>query len=524
MEARARPADDVHGMGSRIESPVEGTYEHVDTTQARPQEGGALAELVPFVPACVARWIAREPERTHRSTTGSLLLVETPDDPAAAMVAAATYGGDLIKAIAERRIYLFEGRRHEARANAAADRVGPAAHVAVASGTLDLFLIGCTHRELFVCGDVVQALETSAATEIKRSALPVRERSNDGNGPGGAALRRCVPELVRSLPKAGRRTVAVAFIHLSNIDQLLEDAGPKATARHLEDLMHRIQHSFAEHDVAFVTSSLAPGGPRIVCATGIVRPKDNDDERLVRALREVIDYPSAIEVHAGIDHGSARVGYESSGSRRVFVLSGSTVRIASDLAARAQGAEIVLSGRVYARAKALLRGAVKIPDARNAYRSSRPPHLRHGVVNMLLNLGTLSFEHDDHRAAKHYFEEGLELSRRTGTRRDEALLLHRLAEVALAMRDPELAMVHCDGALAITRHLGDDLATAAAMITLGMARSADGDVASARSCWLYALETLGADRKALSPNPFEEAKTLLAAATARSVAAPSSDG
>jgi len=109
---------------------------------------------------------------------------------------------------------------------------------------------------------------------------------------------------------------------------------------------------------------------------------------------------------------------------------------------------------------------------------------------MLLNLGTLAFEHDDLAGARHYFEEALTLSRRTACLPDEALALMQLAGVALAMGDPEGALVRCDESLRIRRDLGDDLGVAEVLALLGRARYADGDPAMARRCWLRVVDII----------------------------------
>jgi tetratricopeptide (TPR) repeat protein len=458
-------------------------------------------DVAPFVPAIVSDWISAEPEAMHRTISGSLLRVAHTDRRT--VVSCTGHGGDLLRSIDGELLFLFSGRRHRARATRAVRSIGPSA--SLESGIIDLFLVGCEHRELFVCRP--------------RPGRRTSPSKGVGSERDATHLRSCVPSIVRGGLASGRRDAAVAWLHLANLDDLLEQHGPDVTGRHLADLVHRIDRVFAEHDVAFIASDVAEGGPLILCATGIVRRKDNDEPRLVRALREVIDYPTAIELRIGIDRGPVYASYTGDGTRRTLALRGHAVRSAAALSARAGSSEIVTSTRVFHRAGTLLTGAERVDGA---YRSTKPPHLRHGVVNMLLNLGRLAFEHHDFDAAKHYFEEGLRLSVRTASKRDEALLRHGLAETALAMRDAELALQHCDAALAITRDAGDTVETAAALVTLGLARSADGDAASARFCWRYAVETLGGSMDE-DENPLARARDLLAAAR-RSAAASSSGG
>ncbi|MCA1830698.1 MAG: hypothetical protein LC663_04200, partial [Actinobacteria bacterium] len=351
---------------------------------------------------------------------------------------------------------------------------------------------------------------------------PARERSASDAQPisiGHNALRRCIPELVRSGVATGRRNgVAVASIHLANLDDLIAEAGPGTAAHHLSDLMDAIARAFAAHDVAFIGSDVAPAGPRIVCATGVVRTRSNDDQRLLRALKELLEYPSAIDLRVGADRGDVNLRIDGTPTRRVLMIGGAPVDRATQHMSRAGRNEIVASEPLVGRLPRLAKAAQREGDA---YRIAKATYTHRGVVNMLLNLGTLAFEHGDYEAARHYWEEGVSGSRRANATHDEALLLHRLAEVALAMRDPELAMVRCDQALELTRHLGDDIAAAQTLITLGLARSADGDTASARSSWLYAVELLGG-RPDRTTDALAQARAALRRVT--EPAAPPSDG
>jgi class 3 adenylate cyclase len=454
------------------------------------------SDLAALVPPFVRAWVADDPRALNRTVYGTVLIASARDRSPVpllndAVMTACARGGTILKFSGDGILLLFTGegeaRRAEATAADLAARFGTTS--GIDSGRLDLFLVGSSHRELFVGGPAVSgALERESsgpATSSPNTAAPLT--SDVPTWPAKVHPGTFIPETLRrsASPATRSREMAVASMHLANLEELIEDVGVDVAMRHLCDLVSRVQRSFVEHDIAFLSSDVAVGGPTICCgALG-------SDDSMLRTLQEITDYPSPIELHVAVAHGNVTTGCIGSEGSLTFVAMGHAVTQARELMSYAAGNEILATASVVGRC------ALPVPHDRMThigselvYRIAKPTHHRRGVVNMLLNLGKLAFEHDDHAGARHYFEEALTLSRHLGHQADEALLLMHLGHVALAMGDAELAMVRCDESLVLRRDLDDDMGVAETLALLGRARYADGDTASARMCWLRALETL----------------------------------
>lgn len=474
------------------------------------------SELASLVPVFVRTWVADDPDAKHKRLRGTVLVAEAHDRSDVpllndALSIATVRGGTILKFNGDRLVIFFANDDH-ARATARDIATRFHASVGIDRGDIDLFLVGCSHRELFVTGVAVgRALlrERSAdAGEGPFLASSITEaRRTEVSWPGGHYPGSFVPEAVRRIASSGggapeTREMAVAFIHLANLDEVLADVGAETAAQHLCDLVTRIQRSFVQHEIAFVTSDVAIGGPTIAGMTGLVRTRKDDDARLLRALREITDYPSPIALHIGVDRGSVRCGFIGTESRRTFIAVGPSVTSAGELMCYAASSEILATAEVIGRTADTSYEEAAAPIGVNyAYRITKPTNHHRGNANMLLNLGRLAFEQNDLAAARHYYEAALALSRRLGFQSDEATVLYLLGHVALTMGDAELAMVRCDESLTIRRDLGDEIGVAETLALLGRARHADGDSASARVCWLHALEMLRAVREPAAARP-----------------------
>ena len=219
--------------------------------------------------------------------------------------AAGALGGDTLKFGGDALLLLFAGDGHARRACAAAYDMQRAmkpfrrrptdagivslrASSAVASGTVQLFLVGDRFRELMIGGPVtseVMTLEHEArAGEVRlgratRAALrrprAVRRR-RDGDAARGAARRRagarraggraaippaaCPPALHHHLgpdAESEHRQVTTGFAQFRGLDELLARGAPAAAAE-LDAFMARVQRALDEHGVTFLTTRRRP--------------------------------------------------------------------------------------------------------------------------------------------------------------------------------------------------------------------------------------------------------------------------
>lgn len=256
--------------------------------------------------------------------------------------------------------------------------------VGVHSGTFDFFLVGGSHRELIVTGpaatQVVTMEGTADAGEIVISPAVAEHlpRSCVGSEKGPGFLLRSAPagdppsavwvlpdvadDLLRfSVPVATRehllagvaepehRQASVAFVHFDGIDGLLEREGPMWVADELDRLVRDAQSAVDELGICFLASDVDADGGKLILTAGVPRATGEDEERLLLALRRIVDGDRAIPVRVGINRGSVFSGDVGPPYRRTYTVMGDTVNLAARLMAKASRGEIYATESVLER-------------------------------------------------------------------------------------------------------------------------------------------------------------------------------
>ncbi len=290
-------------------------------------------------------------------------------------------GGRLIKFGGDALLLLFNGEGHEHRAvNAAVGmqhamkRLGkvktPVGNmtlkmsIGVNSGEFNFFLVGKSHRELILTGSAATAtveMEAFAdATEIvvSRTTAAGLPKSSVGDPKGaGFLIRKPVPEvaggtvdvrpatgdLEQYIPVAVRqalvaganepehRQVTVAFLQFMGVDSLLYEKGPEAVAHALSDLVARVQAAVDPRQVAFLGTDIYDDGGKIILAAGAPTATGNDSERMLHALREIIDHEYELPIKIGVNRGHVFAGDVGPLYRRTYTIMGDDVNLAARL-------------------------------------------------------------------------------------------------------------------------------------------------------------------------------------------------
>ncbi|MGH9274422.1 MAG: adenylate/guanylate cyclase domain-containing protein, partial [Acidimicrobiales bacterium] len=288
------------------------------------------AVVAPFLATAHRRWLADEAHILWRRRPVSLLfgdvsgltalaehlaangnagaeeLTDTLNSAVGRLLdAAAAHGGDLLKLGGDAVLLAFEGPGHERRATQAATALPTALRglpgeslgvqlgmsIGVATGELDLFLVGDDHRELIVCGpllsttvrlehaaeegEVVADGTTAAAVNDARwSGLergghvllipPPASTVGLGLGPNGAhelpprQLLTGIPVGLRHHVGIGgegeHRQVAVACIQVMGVDDLLVGSGHATVAEALDAVVRTAQEACANHHTTFLST------------------------------------------------------------------------------------------------------------------------------------------------------------------------------------------------------------------------------------------------------------------------------
>ena len=374
---------------------------------ARPIDN--LTEAIPctMVFADVSGFTRLSERLARRGREGAEQLVDVINACFSALLAEAYgRGGSLVKFGGDAMLLVFydqEGdQQHAARACCAAAamrrtlrdvgriRAGDSnvvlrMSVGVHSGTYAMFVVGGSHREMVIGGpaaSTVVALEGAASSgQILVSPETARwlPRSCVGHevGPGllltrspsacdwappaelpvpsEEAIGRFLPTAIREHLESGsavpeHRTATVAFLQFGEFDRLLVEHGPEAAARRLDQLVRLVQDAADRYDVFFLDSDIASDGGKIRLSAGAPRFVGDDEERMLLALRHIVEAGPPLPVKVGVNRGPVFTGPVGPDYRRWYAVMGDTVNLAARLVAKAP------AGRIYA-TRDVLRGA-----------------------------------------------------------------------------------------------------------------------------------------------------------------------
>ena len=302
-------------------------------------------------------------------------------------------GGGLIKFGGDALLLLFTGDDHPARAAAAAvgmrrelremgslaasgGRVTLRMSVGVHSGSFNFFLVGSSQRELVITGpaatETVAMEGTAEAGEIVASAAAAAALPRavigapKGSGfllrkePAVAALARapaeripdpealvaCIPIATREQVLAGlhepeHKRVTVAFIHFDGTDHLIAERGAEACAKALDDLVSAVQSAADHHGICVLGTDVDKDGGKIILTAGAPTSSGNDEERMLLALRQIMECPYEIPIRIGVNRGHVFAGDIGPFYRRTYTVMGDAVNLAARLMAKAQPGELI---------------------------------------------------------------------------------------------------------------------------------------------------------------------------------------
>lgn len=335
-------------------------------------------------------------ERLARSgTEGAERLVDTINSCfSRLLVDAYAQGGSLLKFGGDALLLWFEGEEHALRAccsavamrrtlrevgriSAGGSPIVLRMSVGVHSGSYAMFLVGGSHRELLIGGSAtstVVAMESLAsagqilvsadtAELLPRSCLGdaleggvLLSRSPSARpwvspeelfSPSDEAIAGCLSTTVRAHLLDGHaapehRTAAVSFLQFGDLDQLIDKQGPEVAAERLDQLVRLVQDAAERYDVCFLDSDISANGGKIRLSAGAPRVVGEDEERMLLALRQIVESDPPLPVQVGVNRGPVFTGEVGPPQRRWYAVMGDTVNLAARLMGKAP------SGRVYA--------------------------------------------------------------------------------------------------------------------------------------------------------------------------------
>ncbi len=249
-----------------------------------------------------------------------------------------------------------------------------------------MFVVGGSHRELLIGGEAatkVVALEACASSgQILISPETARNVPHScvgaEAGPGvvlarspdqcewapPAGLPTPSQEVIESfLPVAVRahllrgstapehRTAAISFLHFGGLDAVIAREGPEATGQRLDELVKLVQGAAERYEVCFLDSDIANDGVKFRLSAGAPRVVGDDEERMLLALRHIIQGGPPLPVRIGVNRGPVFTCQVGPTYRRWYAVMGDTVNLAARLMAKAPAGHLYATRAVLDDAK-----------------------------------------------------------------------------------------------------------------------------------------------------------------------------
>src|SRR5262245_30679546 len=303
-------------------------------------------------------------------------------------------GGGLLKFGGDALLLLYQGDGHAARAARAAfemrrtlraigrprtsaGTVQLRMHAGLHTGRFQFFLVGESHRELLVTGPAAtRTVEMEAASEageilVSTETAAALDPSTLGEekGPGrllqagpdvtgaleplpqveGVPIELAVPAPLRAqLLEVGpfegeHRHAAIAFVRYTGLDEIISTEGHASAAEAMDVVARTIQQAADDHAVTFLESDVDRDGGRIILVAGAPQTFGDNEERMLRTVRAIVDAGLPVPVHIGVSEGRVFTGQVGAPFRRTYTILGDTAALAARLMAKAPEDEIWVS-------------------------------------------------------------------------------------------------------------------------------------------------------------------------------------
>lgn len=332
--------------------------------------------------ADISGFTALSEKLATRGRIGTEELVETLSRVFGGMLEiTARRGGQLLKFGGDALLLLFTGPDHARQAASAAvemrrdlrraseiptsvGKLNLKISIGGHSGAFHLFLVGDRYRQLVVGGpDTTVAMDSESAAEAGQVVVSAAMAALLGPGstkprddgelvvtwrkgavdPVGVpaswptdadAARRVTPPIIASVLEQGapdpvHRVATMAFFKFKGTDQRLEADGPDGLADALHETLNIAQAAFEIEDIALLYVDVDANGGKLFCSSGVPLTSEDDEGRMLRAARSIIDSNPPLPLQVGIHRGHVFAGELGASDQAVFSIMGDTVNTAA---------------------------------------------------------------------------------------------------------------------------------------------------------------------------------------------------
>jgi class 3 adenylate cyclase/tetratricopeptide (TPR) repeat protein len=144
------------------------------------------------------------------------------------------------------------------------------------------------------------------------------------------------------------RLVSVAFLEFAGVDALHARGGSSAVLSAVDAVVRRAQAACDRYHVTFLETDISEHGARIMMVTGAPRSYGHDAERLLRAVREVIEGGGTLSLRAGVHAGRVFSGELGPPWQRTFSIKGDAVNLAARVMQHAEPGQLLATAAALA--------------------------------------------------------------------------------------------------------------------------------------------------------------------------------
>jgi len=372
-----------------------------------------------YLPRMLLDWLSHEPDATHRSLDGTVVFADVSGFTALTETLAAEHGkggaeqitrimneaftelvdivfmegGDLLRYGGDALFCFFEGENHAGRAVRAAIDMGAeiteidagevdlGISIGLASGRMDVVLVGSDEREMFFsgpavdeamaaesaaekgqvfapagfgevlpgaaleqAGDFVHIIEDDPDTPFSDGAIDVRlPEDQDYSAFISADLRE---RLTLALVGGENRPASIGFVMFHEGEELPAEDRVEA----LDDMFRHARAACDRNGVAYLGNDVYPGGGKLLVADG-VPGRSAGSEGVAAALFEIVGWDGPFSLRAGCARGYVFAGDLGAPNRRAYTVMADTTNLAARLAAAAAEGEVFVTAAALDRSR-----------------------------------------------------------------------------------------------------------------------------------------------------------------------------
>jgi class 3 adenylate cyclase/tetratricopeptide (TPR) repeat protein len=143
---------------------------------------------------------------------------------------------------------------------------------------------------------------------------------------------------------AEHRAAAVAFVEIGGLDGRIAAGDEREAVRALATAAGVVQHACSALEVTWLGVDTADDALKLIITAGAPVAHEDDEERLLRALRQVLDQaPRDVSLRCGAARGHVFAGDVGHPTRRAYTVMGDTVNLAARLMGRAEDREAMVT-------------------------------------------------------------------------------------------------------------------------------------------------------------------------------------